>query len=424
MKTQEFTKFANSFQAIARLGLESIERLLFYLDNPEKHLKFIHIAGTNGKGSVSAFLQCILTDAGYRTGKYISPNMISVCERVSVDGENISQIDLDIILERVRKASQQVEAQTGCYPTQFEIWTAAAFLYFLEKKCDIVVLETGLGGRCDATNIIPAPEISIITHIALDHMQYLGNTIADIAREKGGIIKKPLTGEGFTITARQDPNALKALSLICKERNHRLIEVENPVSLGWDKTGEYFNYKSIENLHTSMLGTHQPENAALAIEAALHMNIPICHIKSGVERAKNIGRFEIISNNPLIVFDGAHNPDGMRSLVSGLNRYFPDKTKDFIMACMADKDITATIAELKQIENQKDFYTLAVKDNPRSETADGLSEKLSEFGIFSKPCTDISEAIKSSKADMIVICGSLYLYKDLYDAGFIPKDIL
>ena len=168
MKSEEFTKYANSFQAIAKPGLDNIRRLMQALGNPEKKLKFIHVAGTNGKGSVCAYLQSILTEAGFKTGKYISPNMISVCERISVDGKMITQSELDIILETVRKSALDVQAQSGICPTQFEIWTAAAFLYFLKKDCDIVILETGLGGRLDATNIIPAPLISIITHISAE----------------------------------------------------------------------------------------------------------------------------------------------------------------------------------------------------------------------------------------------------------------
>jgi len=177
MTNNSFKSYANSFQAIARLRLESIECLLNHLGNPQNDLKFIHIAGTNGKGSVCSFLQCIFQDAGYLTGKYTSPNLISVCERISVDGENIPQNELDDVLAKVEKGVRLVEKDLGEAPTQFEIWTAAAFLYFKARKCDIVILETGLGGTRDATNIIPPPLASVICRLDLDHTEYLGKTI-------------------------------------------------------------------------------------------------------------------------------------------------------------------------------------------------------------------------------------------------------
>ena len=173
-----FKKFANSFQAVARLRLEGISCLMKYLGNPQNNLKFIHIAGTNGKGSVCNFLQCIYTDAGYRTGRYTSPNLVSVCERISVDGVLISDEDINRILSTVEDAARKVETELGDLPTQFEIWTAAAFCYFKEQNCDMVILETGLGGTRDATNVIAAPVCSVITSIDIDHTEYLGDRLA------------------------------------------------------------------------------------------------------------------------------------------------------------------------------------------------------------------------------------------------------
>ena len=187
--SSDFKKFANSFQAVARLKLEGITCLMKHLGNPQDDLKFIHIAGTNGKGSVCNFLQNIFSDAGYRTGRYTSPNLISVCERISVDGELISQVDIDRIMKVVENAAKAVEVEIGDFPTQFEIWTAAAFCYFKEQKCDIVILETGLGGVRDATNVIKPPVAAVITTIDVDHVEYLGNSLTGIAEAKAGIIK-------------------------------------------------------------------------------------------------------------------------------------------------------------------------------------------------------------------------------------------
>ena len=410
MKAKEFTSYANSFQAIARLRLESIERLLFHLDNPHKNLKYIHIAGTNGKGSTSAFLQCILSESGLKCGKYISPNMISVCERISVDGKDISESELDTLLSQVRNAALQTEKELNEYPTQFEIWTAAAFLYFSQQKCDIVVLETGLGGTRDATNIIPAPLISVIVHIAMDHTEYLGNTLSEIAGEKAGIIK---SGSKCTVSTNQSVEALNVLEKVCNEKSIPLIVTEKPKSISWDENGEYFTYKNITNIQCSMLGTHQLENASVAIETALQLGINEEHIKNGIKKAKNIGRFEIISKNPLIIFDGAHNPDGMKTLVNALNRYFPNQTKSFIMATMGDKDISGSLDELKSVQNRNIIYTVTVKNNPRAMDSENLCQLIKTSGLNSESCQNINEALSKCHDDLIVICGSLYLYKDL-----------
>lgn len=412
MKSEEFTKYANSFQAIAKPGLENIRLLMSALGNPEKKLRFIHVAGTNGKGSVCAYLQSILTEAGFKTGKYISPNMISVCERISVDRKMITQSELDSILENVRKSALDIQSETGVCPTQFEIWTAAAFLYFQEKKCDIVVLETGLGGRLDATNIIPAPLISIITHIAMDHMQYLGNSLSAIATEKAGIIKE--NPQGCTISSAQSDEVIDVLKNAAINMHNKFIIAEKPKSERFDFAAEVFTYKNLNGLRSSMLGLHQLSNAAVAIEAALFLKIDESAIRSGLEKAKNIGRFEIVSKNPLIVFDGAHNADGMNTLKEALLRYFPKMRKSFIMASMADKDIPASIEIIKSLPNidKHEFFTIAVKDNPRSMSAEDLSALLQKNGLMALAKPDIKSALAATSKDMTIICGSLYLYKD------------
>lgn len=415
MKNSEFSKYANSFQAVAKLGLENIEKLLFYLENPQNHLKFIHIAGTNGKGSTAAFLQCILTESGLKTGKYISPNMISVCERISVDGTDIDEEHLNFLLEKVRIASEKCKEESGVSVTQFEIWTAAAFLYFKDQSCNIVVLETGLGGRKDATNIIPPPLVSVITHIAMDHTEYLGDTIEKIAYEKAGVIKTPEKGKGFTVIANQSTEVLDVFKKVSIERNNELIITDIPQPVSGDENGEIFNYRHINCIKTKMLGRHQLDNAAVAIDVALHLGIDEEFIKKGIEKAKNIGRFEIISKSPLIVFDGAHNPDGMTTLKDSLNRYFPDKSKSFIMATMADKDISASLRILNDVKNIKEIFSVTVRDNPRARKPEDFAEIIKNAGFKATPSLSITDALSKVDTDMTVICGSLYLYKDFYD---------
>lgn len=416
--TKSFISYANSFQAIAKLRLESIKELMNNLGNPQDSLKFIHIAGTNGKGSVCCYLQNILTDAGFVTGRYTSPNMLRVNERISVDNVEISDCDLERIMSVVEEKALEVKEKTGDMPTQFEIWTAAAFCYFKEKKCDYVVLETGLGGTQDATNVIKNPVMSVITKIAIDHTEYLGETLTEIASAKAGIIKNNEYG-GCTVCAKQDEEALKVIKEACKNANNKLIVAKDVSLHNAEKGIEEFDYDGIFGIRLSMLGEHQAENAALAIECARYLNVGEEFIKSGLYKAKNIGRFEIINNEPLILFDGAHNKNGMNSLCNSLRRHFGDRQMCFIMGCMRDKDIEGGLKELKSagFMEKSIFYTVTVKDNPRASTADELKEILKNNGFRAVSTNSIKEAVEFSKREnkMIVICGSLYLYKDYFE---------
>ncbi len=425
MENKDFKAFANSFQAIARLRLESIECLLDCLGNPQNDLKFIHIAGTNGKGSVCSFLQSIFTEAGYRTGKYTSPNLISVCERISIDGELIAEAEMERLLDSVGKGAKKVEERLGDLPTQFEIWTAAALLYFKEKKCDIAVLETGLGGTRDATNIIPCPLASVITRLDLDHTEYLGDTIEKIAGEKAGIIKKPAKGNlGLCITANQEPAALKVLTEACRAKENKLI-VAGPSKLkGFEKFKEIFDYTSangditIKDIECGLCGIYQPENAAVAIETALQLGIGEEYIKKGIKAASNPARFEVIrQDSPTVIYDGAHNKNGILALCDCLNRYFPKwNGGTFVMSFMGDKDMAAAFKALKDsglMENSR-IFGVQVRDNPRGATAEQICEAASMCGLTAIPFGSIGEAYQKARSLglPVMVCGSLYLYKD------------
>lgn len=413
-----FKEFANSFQTVARLRLESIRELLEFLGNPQKELKFIHVAGTNGKGSVCSFLACIFNAAGYRTGKYISPNLIDVCERISINGKDISENELGSVLLTVERASEKVKKKLGEYPTQFEIWTAAAFCYFKEKKCDVVILETGLGGENDATNIIPPPLASVICKIGYDHMNYLGGSIAEIAKAKAGIIKKREGSEGLTVCAEQPfEDAARVIEEVCRKQNNKLVIAKKPDIIGTKGFNEIFSYRKIEDLKCGITGFYQPENAALAIETALSLGIEPKYIKHGIEFAKNPARFEIISENPLVIYDGAHNGDGIRALIASLKRYFPKwNGAVFINAFMADKDISGFYNEIKksELDMNSDFYAVKVKNNQRSETPENICKIAEESSISVLAFSSLKEAymraINTKK--MVILCGSLYLYKD------------
>lgn len=413
----DFIKYANSFQAVAKLKLENIDKLTTLLDNPQDDLKFIHIAGTNGKGSVCSFLENILKDVGFVTGKYTSPNMLRVNERICVDGVEISDDDLARIMEIVQKKAEIIKEETGDIPTQFEIWTAIAFCYFKEKNCDYVVLETGLGGERDATNIIKNPVISVITQIATDHTEYLGNTIFEIATAKAGIIKESIYG-GVTVTIPQDEEVLRVLKAKAKEKGNRFIVSENVNLHNFNKFYEEFDYKDLKNLKISLLGAHQAQNASLAIEASICLGIDEKHIRSGLIKAKNAGRLDIIKENPLTIFDGAHNKNGMKALSSFLKRCFPDEEICFIMGFMRDKDIDGALEELTENGYGKgnEVFTVRVSNNPRSATAEELADIVSEHGFKTTSCDNIKNAYEmaSELNKIIVICGSLYLYKDYF----------
>ncbi len=419
-----FKKFANSFQAIARLRLEGIRCLMKHLGNPQDDLNFIHIAGTNGKGSVCNFLQCIFSDAGYRTGRYTSPNLVSVCERISVDGVLISDEDITRILSTVEDAARKVEEELGDLPTQFEIWTAAAFCYFKEENCDIVILETGLGGTRDATNIITAPVASVITSIDIDHTEYLGDTIEQIATEKTGIIKIHADqSKGLTISAPQPDGAEKVLAKVCGEQNNRLIFAGLPVAKSTVDFHEIFDYTAsdgtiFENIECGISGFYQPQNAAVAIETAHSLGICEEHIKSGIKAAKNPGRFEILNHDPVVIYDGAHNKNGMTALAKCLNRYFPIwNGATFIMAFMGDKDISGELEILKGcglLENSE-IFAVKVKNNPRAAETSMVCDYAKALGIDAIPYSDLKDAYINalSKGKPSILCGSLYLYKDL-----------
>ena len=417
--SNDFRKFANSFQAIARLELEGISCLMKHLGDPQKDLKFIHIAGTNGKGSVCNFLQSIFTCSGRRTGRYTSPNLVSVCERIAIDGELIGEADINRVLSRVEEASKAVEAEIGDRPTQFEIWTAAAFCYFKEQNCDMVILETGLGGTRDATNVIPPPVASVITSIDIDHVEYLGGTLEAIAGEKAGIIKK---GCPLTVSAPQQPDGERVLKEHCSKKENKLIFSKKPELKFPDGFYEVFDYtaadgKEFSDIKCGIAGAYQPRNAAVAIETANALGIAEEHIREGIGSASNPGRFEIIQKKPVVIYDGAHNPNGMTALAECLNRYFPRwDGATFIMAFMGDKDISGELRILKDsgLMDGSRIFAVKVEDNPRGAETALICRCAQAEGMDATPFGKLADAYYAAleTGKPVILCGSLYLYKD------------
>ncbi len=406
----EFKQYANSFQAVTVPGLSRIAALLEHFGNPQNSLKFLHVAGTNGKGSVCACLACALEDAGYKVGKYISPNLVKVNERISVNGADISDGEMERIFEKISPVCKEVEDELGIAPTQFEIWTCAAFIYFAEQKCDYVVLEVGLGGEFDATNVIANNEVAIITRLGMDHMQLLGNTIGEIAAAKCGILKK-VSATGALVTVEQEPEAMDVIRQKTEEMGIRLHTV-SPEPRRTNGYREVFALDGKE-YEAGIPGFHQIENASLAIKALSLLGIPDEAIRSGIRRAVNPARFEILCESPVIVYDGGHNENGITALKKSLDRYFPGEEKNVVFACMKDKEIEQSLKLLS--EGTKRFFFTTVKNNPRALDAQGLKEKAAGYGVAGEAYAEIGDAYEATKATgrLTLICGSLYLYKDL-----------
>lgn len=406
-----------SFSAIAAPQHKAIKALLSILNNPQDTMRYIHVAGTNGKGSVCVYLQSILSCAGYKTGKFTSPHMLCERERITINENPIPENEFSRIMKNVKSAAKKIEMSYVFTITQFELWCACAFCYFHEQNCDYVVLETGLGGNKDATNIIKAPVLSVITRIALDHTELLGTTLVDIAMEKAGIIKN--NSNGHTVVLMQDENVIDVISKVAKENKNTFDVVIPPHQSEFKDGCEIFSYKGISNIKSKMLGIYQIENACCAIECALLLGIDNKDILKGIYTAKNPGRFEILSKKPPIIFDGGHNQNGINALADSLNRYFPGESLNIIISFMHGKNIEESIDTLKQKLGGRDirFYVVEVGNNPRAEKSNIITDILKEKGLIvenSKTLLNALKAVKSSN-NLTVICGSLYLYSEFFE---------
>lgn len=396
-------------------GLERISELCERLGNPEKSLKFIHVAGTNGKGSFSSMLSSVLTEAGYRTGLYTSPYIVEFNERMRVDGKNIDNGVLAEITERVRPIADSMTDK----PTEFELITAIAFLYFKEAGCDVVVLEAGMGGRLDSTNVIRSPRLSVITGIALDHVDYLGDTVEKIAAEKAGIIKdcSPVLYGGT------DRAAEAVIKGVAAERGSAFygIDYGEIKNLKATLDGTDYDFNSHNGIHINLLGLYQPRNSALVLRAidilrAGGLSIPEEAVKRGLSLAKWPARFEIISHDPLVIFDGAHNPQGIESAVESIKHYFGKEKVLVLTGVLRDKDHKYIAAKLSEIAERA--FTLT-PDSPRALSAEDYASELSEVGVKAAPYPSIEEALRAAKraskseGKPLICLGSLYTYQDV-----------
>ena len=396
-------------------GLERISELCEKLGNPEKKLRFVHVAGTNGKGSFCSMLNSVLRAAGYKVGLYTSPYIREFNERMRVDGKNIDNEALADITERVRPIAEAMADK----PTEFELITAIAFQYFYEAGCDVVILEAGMGGRLDSTNVIRNPYLSVITGIALDHTDYLGDTVEKIALEKAGIIKdtSPILYGG------EDDAAREVIREVARERASTFYDVDYKRIENLTSTldGSEFDFDGYKGIKINLLGLYQPKNAALVLSAVnilnkVGLNISPDAVKLGLSVAKWPARFEIICRDPLVIFDGAHNPQGISSAVLSIQHYFGDEKVYVLTGVLRDKDHNFIAGELSKIADKA--FTLTPM-SPRALSAEDYAKELSSFGVDATPFPDIGAALLAAKAEAkannkpLVCLGSLYTYCDL-----------
>lgn len=413
-----------------KLGLENITKLLELLGDPHKNMKIIHVAGTNGKGSTCAMIDSILRSAGFKVGLYTSPYLEVFNERMRVNGKNISNNDLARLTDKVREKVIYMRENNLGSPTEFEVVTAIGLLYFKEQAVDFLVLEVGMGGRLDATNVV-TPLVSVITPISLDHQQYLGRTLKDIAGEKCGIIKPGIP----VVTGPQEDEAMAVIEETCNVMNCSLTKVINTKT---DRTPNTVRYKPVaggvngmafdlttpkteyQGLQIGLIGRHQLDNAATAVSAvellsSIGVNIAKDAIFLGLREVKWPGRLEIMGKKPTVLIDGAHNIAGIKTLRTALEEYFFDKNKILVIGILEDKDYEEM---LKELIPMADTVICTAPDNPRALSAARLAEAVaknfqrSQIKVYAEE--KIENAVKlayslAAAEDMIVFAGSLYM---------------
>lgn len=398
-------------------GLSRTRTLLNALGNPERQLRFVHIAGTNGKGSTAACIASCLQAAGWRVGLYTSPYINRFNERMQVNGVPISDEALEALVDQIRPIANTMTDS----PTEFELITALGFLYFLQAHCDIVVLEVGLGGALDSTNVIPAPEAAVITALGLDHTAVLGNSLAEVARAKAGIIKAgcPVISYGGV------PEADDVIAAVCEEQGCPLYPVafDQLTRLPSDLSGTCFSFGTLQDLALPLLGSYQPYNAAVAITTLKVLDqrgwhISDATIREGLRKVQWPGRFELLRTDPPFLLDGSHNPHGMRATAQSLTDRFPGQPFTFLISVMADKDVTGILTPILPLA--KEFVTVQA-NLPRAMAAEELAQQITALGGKAQAALSISEGVALAQAlagehGAVCALGTLYFSADVRQA--------
>lgn len=406
-------------------GLDSTRELCRRLGDPQGKLKFVHVAGTNGKGSVSSYVASVLKCGGYRVGRFLSPAVFEYREIIQVNDRPIPKTALCEGMEEVRRACDEITGEGRPHPTLFEMETALGFWYFRKKNCDIVVLETGMGGLLDATNVIESCLVAVLTPVSMDHMKFLGETLPEIAAQKAGIIKRGCP----VVLAAQDREVMEVVSRKAGELDCPLTFVEKEglshVRPGLER--QKFDYRGWKNMEISLGGVYQTENAAVALEVLGILGktgFPVSEaaLRKGMAAAVWPGRFTVVGRKPYFIVDGAHNEDGARRLAESLESCFPDKRMIFIMGMLKDKEYGKVIALTHFLADQ--IITVTPPDNPRALPAYELACEAAKVHRDVTAADSLEEAVEMSrllagKEDVIVAFGSLsYLGKLMEIAGF------
>lgn len=418
MNAQEAINYIHSFFWKGSIpGLERTQELLRRLGNPEKKLKFVHIAGTNGKGSTAAMTASILQKAGYRVGLYTSPYIYRFNERIQVNGQQIADEDVAAVTEYVKQYAEVMEEK----PTEFELVTAIGFEYFVRQNCDIVVLEVGMGGALDSTNVIETPEVAVITNIGLDHTDYLGDTVEKIAETKAGIFKE----NGNAVIYRGAPSVEEVFETTCAQRNVKLqkADFDSLVLRSHSLEGQVFDCGDRKELFLPLLGDHQLHNASVVLSIADTLiekgwKISEQNIRDGIRDVSWPGRFDIVGRDPLFIIDGGHNPQCIDALVTNIRDYLKDRKIVALTGVLADKDYGEMYRPMMPYIQE---FVCITPPNPRKLEATELAEHLRRVGATATPCQTIAAgvqmAIEKAGKDGVVLCfGSLYTIGDIRNA--------
>ncbi|PEW81106.1 bifunctional folylpolyglutamate synthase/dihydrofolate synthase [Bacillus cereus] len=403
-------------------GLERMRWMLEELGNPERHIKCVHLAGTNGKGSTLTYMRYMLEDAKYKIGTFTSPYIETFNERISVNGTPITDEEITELVKMVKPVVEKLDETDLGEATEFEIITVMAICYFGKVNfCDVVLFETGLGGRFDSTNVIH-PVLTIITNIGHDHMHILGNTLGEIAYEKAGIIKSGVP----VITGVQDEEALQVIQKVAKENHANLYEIGNHFTAlhkQSSKDGEQFDFTcpfaTFADVRISMKGSHQVGNAALALMAVMYVKTYLSflieeeEIRTGLQEAYWIGRFEKLQSNPDVIIDGAHNPEGIESLVKTVESHYKDKNVIVLFTALGDKQLHNMVGQLETIADEIIFTTFAFDRAISADTLASYAKKESKL-VFENWKEAIDTKVKMiGENDVFIITGSLYFISEV-----------
>jgi len=418
-EAMEYIEFLQVFGSVP--GLDNMINLCGKLGNPQDKLSFLHIAGTNGKGSVSAYLSSVLKEAGYRVGTYNSPTIREYRERICIGGRMISKNSFCELLTVVKEACDALVSEGKPHPTPFEVETALGFLYFAQKQCDYVILECGMGGKLDATNLIKNTKVAILTPISMDHMTFLGSTVSQIAENKAGIIKPGC----LVVSAQQSEEAAEVIERVCAGHSIRPVWVssEEATQIRYGLKKQSFVYQDKLEVTISLAGKYQIENALLALKVidvlrSEGVRISEKAVLKGFAAAKWSGRFEVLSEKPFFVADGAHNEAGARKLAQSIQFYFTNKKIIYIMGVLKDKEYDKIIALTAPFAQQ--IITVRTPDNPRALDAYELAQAVSKHHGSVTAAGSLEEAVEMSylladKDSVIVAFGSLSYLGRLMD---------